>query len=197
MTSSRFSPKPTKKTANGLYAKNRNEWRAWLTKHHRSEKDVWLVYYKKHTGKPSIPYIDSVEEALCFGWIDGQIKSLDTERYMQRFTPRKPSSNWSVTNIERAKKMIQSVKMTAWGRKVYEEGIKKNRIIPSAKNFSVPRDLKKALQANPKAWANFQKFAPSAQLAFVYWVTTAKMDKTRQKRIEKVVRLSAQGKKLV
>lgn len=180
-----------------LYVKNRAEWRTWLRKHHASKDCVWLVYYKKHTGKPSIAYGDAVEEALCFGWIDGQVKSLDTQKYMQRFTPRKPTSTWSVVNIERVKKMITAGKMTAWGRRVYESGVKANPIIPSSKNFSVPSDLKKALAGNKKARTNFQNFAPSAKLAFVYWITTAKTDETRQKRINGTVELSARGKKLV
>src|SRR3989337_1250899 len=117
------------KVTKRLYVRNRGEWHAWLAKHYQSEKEIWLVYYKKYTAKPSIPYIDAVEEAICFGWIDGQIKSLDKEKYMQRFTPRTPSSNWSVINIDRAKKMIKTEKMTAWGRKVYKEGMKANRII--------------------------------------------------------------------
>lgn len=89
-----------------LYVKNRKEWRAWLENNHQSKKEIWLIYYKKHTGKPSIPYSDAVEEAICFGWIDGQIKSLDEEKYTQRYTPRKPKSAWSEINIERAKRMI-------------------------------------------------------------------------------------------
>lgn len=182
---------------NQIYSKNREEWHKWLEKHYQSEKSVWLVYYKKHTGKPSIPYNDAVEEALCFGWIDGQIKSIDEERYMQRFTPRKSSSNWSVINIERVKKMIKEEKMTAWGQRVYEEGVKRGRIIPSAKNFTVPKDLKKALQANSKAWNNFRSISPSSQLAFAYWVDTAKTDETRLERIEKSVHLCEIGKKLV
>ena len=181
---------------NQVYSKNRKEWRLWLQRHYRSKEGVWLVYYKKHTGKPSVPYIDAVEEALCFGWIDGQIKSIDKERYMQRYTPRKSSSNWSVVNIERAKRMIKERKMTAWGREVYEGGMKTSTIIPSSKNFSVPKDLKTALEANQKARSNFQSFAPSARLAFVYWVTNAKTDTTRRERIEKTVKLSAEKKKL-
>lgn len=179
-----------------LYSKNRREWRRWLEKNHRSKDEIWLTIYKKHAGKPSVPYTDAVEEALCFGWIDGQMKSLDKEKYIQRFTPRKYSSNWSVTNIDRVKKMIKEGRMTTWGRKVYEEGMKANIIIPSSKNFSIPSDLKKALVGNKKAWSNFQNFAPSAQLAFVYWVDTAKTDETRQERIEKTFKLSLEGKKL-
>lgn len=180
-----------------LFVKNRRAWRAWLEKNHKSEKSIWLIYYKKHTGKSSIPYVDAVEEALCFGWIDGQIRSLDKERFMQRFTPRSPSSNWSVINIARAKKMIKEGKMTDWGRQVYEKGIKVNRIIPSSKKFSIPSDIKKALISNKEAWAYFQSIAPSAQLAFVYWVDTAKTNETRQKRIKKMINLTAMGKKLL
>jgi uncharacterized protein YdeI (YjbR/CyaY-like superfamily) len=179
-----------------VYIKNREEWRKWLQENYQSEKEIWLVYYKKHTGNPSVIYVDAVEEALCFGWIDGQIKSIDEERYMQRFTPRKPSSNWSVINIDRAKKMIKEGQMTAWGRKVFDEGMKNNRIIPSSKDFSIPPDLKKALEEDNKAWSNFQSLAPSAQLVFVYWVSNAKTDKTRRKRIEETVKLSSEGKKL-
>ncbi len=183
-------------TREELCVKNREEWRAWLKKHYKSERAVWMVYYKKHTGKISIPYVDAVEEALCFGWIDGQIKSLDKERFMQRFTPRKTSSNWSVINIDRAKKMIKEGKMTAWGRQVYDNGTKANKITPSSKSFSVPSYFKQALVSNKKAWSNFQGFAPSAQLAFVYWVNMAKTEETRQKRIEKTVKLCTEGKKL-
>ena len=184
-------------TTEKLYAKNRQEWREWLKNHYKSEKGIWLVYYKKNTGKPSIPYVEAVEEALCFGWIDGQIKSLDKLRYMQRFTPRKVKSNWSVINIDRANNMIKVGKMTVWGLQVYKEGMKTNQIIPSSKKFSTPSDLTKALKTNSKAWSNFQNFAPSTQLAFVYWVTNAKTDKTRQKRIKEAVKLSAEGKKIV
>jgi len=183
--------------AKTLSLTSRESWRDWLQKNHNKDKEIWLVYYKKHTGKPSIPYVDAVEQAICFGWIDGQIKSLDKQRYMQRFTPRTPSSNWSVINIDRAKKMIKEGKMTHWGLKVYENGMKAGRIIPSSKSFSIPSDLKKALVANKKAWSNFQGLTASAQLVFVYWVDTAKTDETRQQRIEKIVNLSAAGKKLV
>lgn len=184
------------KTNNTFYAKNRKTWRLWLGKHYKSEAEIWLVLYKKGSGKPSVSYIDAVEEALCFGWIDGQMKSLGEEKYIQRFTPRKSSSNWSETNIARVKKLIKERKMTAHGLKIYKEGVKVNRIVPSSKNFSVPNDLKKALATNKKAMSNFQNFAPSSQLAFVYWVDSAKTRETRGKRIEKAVEFAEAGKKL-
>lgn len=154
-----------------------------------------MIYYKKHTGKLSIAYSDAVEEAICFGWIDGQIKKIDQDRYMQRYTPRKSKSLWSVINIERAKKMILQGSMTESGLKIYQDGLKNKERIPSSKNFTVPTDLKVALTENKNAWKHFQNFAPSAKLAYVYWVNTAKTDETRQKRISKTVEQIAQNKK--
>ncbi|MBI5636486.1 MAG: YdeI/OmpD-associated family protein [Nitrospinae bacterium] len=178
-----------------IHAKNRNQWRLWLQKNHTSKEGVWLIYYKKHTRKPSIPYGDAVEEAICFGWIDGQIKKIDDDKYMQRYSPRTSKSIWSVVNVERAKEMIEQGKMTECGLKIYKEGVKSKKRVPSSKRFSVPSYLKRALFENKKAWDNFQRFAPSAKLAYVYWVTTAKKAETRQKRIEETIRLLAQNKK--
>lgn len=178
-----------------LYCKDRKEWRSWLQNNQGSDV-IWMIYYKKHTKKKSIPYDDAVEEAICFGWIDGQVKRIDDERYMQRYTPRTSKSRWSVINIERAKKMIEQGRMTEAGLKVFQDGIKNKRIIPSSKNFSVPADLKKALAENKKASNNYKNFSPSAQLHYVYWVDAAKTDKTRQKRIRKSIELLENNKKL-
>ncbi len=177
------------------YAKNRKEWRSWLQKNHNSEKGIWLIYYKKHTGQASISYADAVEEAICFGWIDGQIKKIDDDKYMQRFTPRKSKSLWSVINIERAKKMIELGLMTESGLRALEAGTKTKERIPSSRNFTVPPYLKTALSKNKKAWNHFQGFSPSAQLAYVYWVMTAKTEETRQKRIEKTIERLSMKKK--
>lgn len=184
-----------KETLKKISCKNREEWRSWLHKNNLLEKGVWLVYYKEHTKKLSISYSDAVEEAICFGWIDGQIKRIDDERYMQRYTPRKPKSRWSVINIARAKKMIKRELMTKEGLRIFQNGIKNNEIVPSSKKFSLPADLKSALAKNKKAANNFQNFTPSAQLAYVYWVNIAKTNDTRQKRIKKTVELIAQNKK--
>ncbi|UCC32844.1 MAG: hypothetical protein JSW53_03315, partial [Candidatus Bathyarchaeota archaeon] len=88
-----------------LYVTNRDEWRSWLEKNHEAEKEVWLIFYKKHVGKPSVPYEDAVEEALCFGWIDSIIKKIDEKKFVRKFTPRKSSSRWSELNRKRAQKM--------------------------------------------------------------------------------------------
>ncbi|MFC1771179.1 YdeI family protein [Candidatus Margulisiibacteriota bacterium] len=178
-----------------IYCKDRNEWRLWLQSNCLLEKFVWLIYFKKHTKKPSIHYDDAVEEAICFGWIDGQMKRIDDERYMQRYTLRKTKSCWSEINIKRANRMIDQGLMTKDGLKIYNDGIKNNKIVPSSKTFSVPDDLMVALKKNPKALNNFQKYSPSAKLAFVYWVDTSKKDETRKNRIKNTVELLAQNKK--
>jgi uncharacterized protein YdeI (YjbR/CyaY-like superfamily) len=98
-----------------LDIKNRHEWRKWLEKNHDKEKDIWLIYYKKSSGKPRIPYRDCVEEALCYGWIDGILKTIDTEKYCQRFSPRRKDSNLSDINRELVRKMIKEGKMTQFG----------------------------------------------------------------------------------
>ena len=95
-----------------LSFKNRDEWRNWLKDYHNIAKGIWLIYYKKHTKKPSVYYNDAVEEALCFGWIDSLVKRIDDERYMQKYTPRNPNSSWSELNKQRVEKMIAEGKMT-------------------------------------------------------------------------------------
>jgi uncharacterized protein YdeI (YjbR/CyaY-like superfamily) len=98
-----------------LYVATREEWRAWLAEHHAGASEVWLVAYKKHTARPSVPYEDAVEEALCFGWIDSTRKSIDEERSAQRFTPRRPGSNWSASNRQRVRRLIAAGQMTPAG----------------------------------------------------------------------------------
>ncbi|MCK4673300.1 hypothetical protein KAT67_04885, partial [candidate division WOR-3 bacterium] len=109
------------KISKKLYVTNRDDWHAWLKKNHATKKEIWLVYYKKHTGKPRIPYNDAVEEALCYGWIDSIVKRLNNEKYAQKYTPRRAKSIWSRLNIERAKKMISQGKMTKTGLALFKE----------------------------------------------------------------------------
>jgi len=135
-----------------LYMKNRRQWRSWLQKNHDCRDEVWLVYYKKHTNKPSIPYVDAVEEAICFGWIDGKVRSVDAERNVQRYTPRRERSNWSELNIGRARRMIAQGQMTEAGLSVFLTAMKANARVPSSRSFSVPNYLKEALLRNMAAW---------------------------------------------
>lgn len=189
------------KTGETLYLKDRKTWREWLRKNHKKRQEIWLIYYKKHTGKPRIPYDDAVEEALCFGWIDSTVKRIDDERYMQKFTPRNKKSIWSESNIRRAKKMIKKKMMTRKGLELYEyamrAGQQSERPGIIAEKLSVPPDLAKALARNKKAEKNFSRFAPSYRKMYIFWILDAKKSETRKRRIKRVVLLAGQNKKSI
>ncbi len=145
-----------------LHAADRAEWRAWLETNYRIAPEIWLVYYRRHTGKPRISYNDAVEEALCFGWIDGKVRSIDRDRYAQRFSPRRPGSAYSQANLERLRSLVTQDKVA---REVLES-------LPdlSEKNFQIPPDILAAIKANPQAWSHFQSFSPAyvrIRIAFV------------------------------
>jgi uncharacterized protein YdeI (YjbR/CyaY-like superfamily) len=170
-----------------------------LKKNHNSQKEVWLIYYKKHTGKPRIPYDDAVEEAICFGWIDSTVKRLDEQKYAQKFTPRNQKSNWSELNKKRAKKMIKQGRMTEAGLakfkqagKQKQEGTKEK---PASRRLVIPPDLKEALAAKKKALENFNNFAPGYRRLYIAWITDAKRKETREKRIKQTVKWAAENKK--
>jgi uncharacterized protein YdeI (YjbR/CyaY-like superfamily) len=182
-----------------LQVVNRDDWRAWLKKNHGSQNEVWLIYYKKHTGKPRIPYDDAVEEALCFGWIDSTVRRIDDERYAQKFTPRNEKSNWSELNKRRARKMIKAGRMTKAGLAKFKQAGKQEKEetqeAPPHDRLTIPPDLKKALSANKKALENFNDFAPSYRRLYSRWITAAKRPETREKRIKQTVNWSAENKK--
>lgn len=180
-------------------ASSREEWRSWLKKNHAKAAEVWLVYYKKHTGKRSINYTDSVEEALCFGWIDGMKKRIDEEQYAHRFTPRRTKSKWSPLNIKLAKKLIEEGKMTPAGlvsfdqRIEYDEDILKTR---NAKEIHLTPEMEEALKANKKAWEYFNDLAPGHRKQYIGWLISAKRPETRERRLDEAIKLLAGNKKL-
>jgi uncharacterized protein YdeI (YjbR/CyaY-like superfamily) len=135
-----------------LYVTNGREWRDWLQRHYKSEKEVWLVYHKKHTGQPHILYNDAVEEALCFGWIDSTVKTIDEDRYAQRFSLRNPKSPYSQANKERLRGLVKQ-------GKVVDEVLATLGNL-AEEQFEIPPDILKAIKANKKAWKNFQAFSP-------------------------------------
>jgi uncharacterized protein YdeI (YjbR/CyaY-like superfamily) len=176
---------------------DRNEWRGWLEKNHDVVNEVWLIYYKKHTSKPRIPYDDAVKEALCFGWIDSIVKRVDDERYAQKFTPRKDGSRWSEAK-RRVKELMREGMMTEAGlakvRAAKESGEWfKSRL---RKEFEVPPYMKKALTANKRALENFNKLAPSYKRNLVGWVSSAKREETRKRRLKEAIRVLERGEKL-
>ena len=145
-----------------LYVTDPKEWRKWLKKYYKTEKEIWLVYYKKETGKPRIAYNDAVEQALCFGWIDSIVKTIDKERTAQRFSPRKPNAKYSQANIERLRALMA-------GKKVIKE-VKESLGDILNEKFKTAPDILKAIKANKEAWKNFQKFSDSykrIRIAFI------------------------------
>ena len=187
------------KLPNSLYVDNREDWRRWLKKNHKISREVWLIYYKKHSGKTRIPYDDAVEEALCFGWIDSIVRRIDDEKYAQKFTPRNDKSIWSESNKKRVEKLIKQEKMTKSGMIKVEyarnsgEWYKPSHIIDEHK---IPEELTEALIKNTPAQVNFNKLAPSFKRQYIAWIITAKKTETRQKRIRETVKLLSQNQKL-
>lgn len=175
------------------YFKNRNEWHNWLQLNHESLDELWVVYYKKDSGKSGISYQETLEEAICFGWIDGLIRKIDDERYVRRFTQRRAKSVWSQINKKMALRLISENKMTALGYRKIEEA-KANGKWDKAYNLkdkpTLPDDLKIELQKDQKAWSNFNNFSNSIQARYIFWIDDAKRIETRQKRIMEVVKLS-------
>ena len=138
-----------------LYVTNREQWRSWLAKNHDKEKEIWLVYYRKSSDKPRIPYNDAVEEALCYGWIDSIQKRIDGEKFAQRFSKRKPGSSLSVANKERISLLIQQKKMTAYGLNAISKIFDNSKY--KKEQTAIAPDILNLLKANKKAWKNFQK----------------------------------------
>ena len=191
-------PGPELKT---YYAKDRKTWRNWLEKNHAKSPGVWLVYFKKASGKPRLSYNDAVEEALCFGWIDSTVKSMDDDRYMQRFTPRKPKSGWSGINKERIEKITAAGLMNDAGL-VKIDAAKKDgswtsldKIYAPADQLLIPDELGKAFSRNKKAKINFDNFPVFARRQFLSWINSAKQPGTLKARIKQVVLMSAANKK--
>lgn len=182
-----------------LYVTNRDDWRTWLENNHETENEIWLIYYKKHTGKPTIRYDEAVEEALCYGWIDSIVKRIDDEKYTQKYTPRKDKSIWSELNKKRVKKLIKQGRMTEVGLAKINAAKKTGewqRTTENKKGPAVPAELKKALAANKKAEKYFSNLAPSYKKQYIGWIESAKRDETRIKRIKETVKILAQNKKL-
>ena len=171
--------------------------RKWFEKNYDKEVELLIGYHKKASGKPSITWPESVNEALCFGWIDGVRKGVSDTVYTVRFTPRKPGSNWSATNIKYAEDLIKKGLMQPAGIKAYEARKTEKSGIYSYEQRSVGQ-LEEAYEtkfkANKKAWEYFQATAPSYQKAATWWVVSAKQEGTKIRRLEQLINDSEQGK---
>ena len=177
------------KISNTLYVTNPKDWREWLKQHHKTEAEVWLVYPKKATGKPRIEYNDAVEQALCFGWIDSIIKTLDDEHTAQRFSPRKPKAKYSQANIERLRTLVAQ-------KKVIKEVADTLTDILNA-DFLIPPDVLKAIQANKDAWKNFQNFSDAYIRIRVAFIDAArKRPDEFKKRLKYFIEMTAKNKQI-
>lgn len=180
-----------------FYAPDRQAWRAWLEEHHAAARGVWLVYYKKGSGRPRVAYADAVEEALCAGWIDSRPNALDEERSLQLFSPRKPGSPWSRLNKRRVEELTAARLTRPSGLAVVEAAKADGSwsAYDAIEDLIVPDDLASALAADSRAQANFDLFPPSSRKNILWWIASAKRPETRAKRVAETVRLAAENKR--
>jgi uncharacterized protein YdeI (YjbR/CyaY-like superfamily) len=174
------------------------KFQQWLEKHHAKSVELWVGFYKKNSGKPSITYQEALDEALCFGWIDGIRKTVDEQRYTIRFTPRKPGSNWSNVNIKRMKELIAAGRVLPAGLAAFEARTAEKSGIYTYENRpqQLSAEYEKKFRANKKAWAFFQSQAPYYQRTACGWIMTAKKEETRLRRLAALIEDSAQGRRL-
>lgn len=172
-----------------LYFPDREKWRIWLEKNFESEKEIWLVFPKKASGKPRIPYNDAVEEALCFGWIDSTIKSFDEESYIQRFSPRNPKSTYSQPNKERLKWLSK--------QKMLHPSIQEKVQDTLKQKFVFPEDILSAIRKDKKAWDNYTQFSEAYKRIRIAYIDAArKRPEEFNKRLENFIQMTRENKQI-
>ncbi len=167
--------------------------------HAKEAGGIWLVFSKRRSGRPSVQYEESVQEALCFGWIDSLVKSIDDETFCRKFTPRRSGSGWSNTNKQRAEKIIKEGRMTPFGLEKIEAAKRSGsweQNPRSALRLDLPSELSEALARNRKASEFFPKLAPAYRKHFIGWIASARREETKRKRLKESVRLLARGETL-
>jgi uncharacterized protein YdeI (YjbR/CyaY-like superfamily) len=183
-----------KKDSETFCPASQQEWRKWLEEHHQSKQSVWLVQYKKKANKPSISWEESVDEALCFGWIDSIRKTLDEEKYIQFFSKRKPAGNWSKINKEKVQMLMQEGRMTQAGLDSVERA-KQNgswTTLDGVEELIIPKDLAKAFRMQKGSKDYFMSLSKSVKKSILQWIVLAKRPETRQNRINEIAELAAQ-----
>ena len=183
-----------------LYVHKVSHWRAWLMKNHKTAKEIWLIYYKKDSGKPRISYNDAVDEAMCFGWIDSTLKPIDKDSYCQRFSPRRKGSPCSELNKHRAIRMIKEGRMRKAGLDALEGTLGKGAKLHQGKikhtePLQIPAFVKKALVKERNAWENFQKFPLAYKRIRVGWITATERKDARKTRLDYFIKMTAQNKR--
>ena len=175
------------------------EWRRWLARHHASAPELWVGFYKRATGRPSITWPEAVDEALACGWIDGIRKRLDADRYVIRFTPRRPRSIWSAVNLRRVAELTKQGRMQPAGLAAHakaKDGRSGLYSYEQRKKAELPPEMETRLRRNARAWAFFQSQPPSYRHTATWWVISAKRDDTRKRRLATLIEDSAAGRRL-
>jgi len=184
-------------TLEQVYVADRAAWRRWLAEHHATSPGIWLVFDKKSSRPDRLAYGDAVEEALCYGWIDSTVRTLDDARYVQLMAPRKPKSTWSRSNKVRVERLIAQGLMAAPGLASIERAQANGAwaSLDEVEALVVPKDLTKALRALPGAAKNFAAFSPSARKGYLHWISQAKRPETRAHRVTHVAQFAASNQK--
>jgi uncharacterized protein YdeI (YjbR/CyaY-like superfamily) len=182
-----------------IYFGSPEEFRACLEEHHESENEVWVGYWKKATGKPSLTWTLAVDEALCFGWIDGVVRGIDDQSHIQRFTPRKPASNWSAINIAKVEKLRAAGRMRPTGEAAFARRRDDKSAVYSYEQYRNPElepEQEARFKANAAAWEFFMSQPPSYRRPATWWVVSAKKPETRERRLATLIEDSAAGRRL-
>ena len=178
---------------------NGKQWREWLEKNHSGSKEIWLIYYKKESGNPRIGYNEAVEEALCYGWIDGIVKVLDKDRTVQRFSPRRKISKLSELNKERIRKLIKEGKMTPAGMESIKQHLQVNKSnelsLPELSDYKMPEDIIRILKEDKVVWGNFQSFSNRYKIIRVAWIDAVRDYPTEfAKRLNYFLKMTSKNK---
>lgn len=182
-----------------IYFSTPGELRAWLEEHHATASELWVGYYKKATGRPSVTWSEVVDEALCFGWIDGKVQRIDEERHRQRLTPRKRNSNWSAVNIAKVAELRAQGRMTAAGEAAFAARREDRSAVYSYERrheAEFDAEQKKTFRANAAAWKWFAAQPPSYRTTATFWVVSAKRPDTRARRLATLIECSADGRRV-
>jgi len=178
-----------------LHVGSARAWRSWLQRNHARRDHIWLVFYKRHTGRGGVEYEDSVCEALCYGWVDSLVRRIDDARFARKFTPRKPDSNWSASNLTRYAALVAARRVTTAGRAVGPKQGTRAVVPPARRDGAMPSDIRAGLRAHARAWEFFSTLSPSHRRMYVWWIDEAKREETRGRRMAEAVRRLERGEK--
>ena len=176
-------------------ARTLQRWRGWLHKNQASASEIWLIFYKQHTGKASLGYMEALDEALCYGWIDSLVKHIDEDRFARKFTPRKPNSKWSDINRKRYAELAKAGRLKPAGKARSPETGGRYGAQPKVPQ-KIPPAIANALKASPAAWKFYQTLTPREQRMYFGWISSAKQETTRERRLAEAIRLLSKKQKL-